>query len=29
MNPSNKVWREYGRLAWGISPDLAVSLYLT
>ena len=24
---SNKVWREYGRLAWLISPDLAISLY--
>lgn len=24
---SNKAWQEYGRLAWYISPDLAVSLY--
>ncbi|CAF0893475.1 unnamed protein product [Adineta steineri] len=24
---SNKAWREYGRLAWLISPDLAISLY--
>jgi len=26
---SNKAWREYGRLAWLISPDLAISLYYT
>lgn len=26
---SNKAWQEYGRLAWLISPDLAVSLYFT
>ncbi|CAF4667555.1 unnamed protein product [Rotaria socialis] len=26
---SNKAWQEYGRLAWLISPDLAVSLYYT
>jgi hypothetical protein len=26
---SNKAWQEYGRLAWFISPDLAVSLYYT
>ncbi|CAF1029135.1 unnamed protein product [Rotaria sordida] len=24
---ANKAWREYGRLAWSISPDLAISLY--
>ncbi|UJR22456.1 hypothetical protein I4U23_025514 [Adineta vaga] len=24
---SNKAWKEYGRLAWIISPDLAISLY--
>ncbi|CAF1456162.1 unnamed protein product, partial [Adineta steineri] len=26
---SNKAWQEYGRLAWFISPDLAISLYYT
>lgn len=26
---SNKAWKEYGRLAWLISPDLAISLYYT
>ena len=26
---SNKTWREYGQLAWNLSPDLAVSLYHT
>jgi hypothetical protein len=26
---SNKAWREYGRLAWLISPDLAITLYYT
>jgi hypothetical protein len=26
---SNKAWQEYGRLAWFISPDLAISLYST
>ena len=26
---SNKAWQEYGRLAWQISPDLAISLYYT
>ena len=26
---SNKEWRQYGRLAWSISPDLAVSFYYT
>lgn len=26
---TNKAWQEYGRLAWFISPDLAISLYYT
>ncbi|CAF2620802.1 unnamed protein product [Rotaria sp. Silwood2] len=26
---TNKAWQEYGRLAWFISPDLAISLYFT
>ncbi|CAF4219354.1 unnamed protein product [Rotaria socialis] len=26
---SNKAWREYGRVAWLISPDLAITLYYT
>ncbi len=26
---SNKAWQEYGRLAWFISPNLAVCLYYT
>lgn len=26
---TNKAWQEYGRLAWFISPDLAVGLYYT